>query len=96
MNNKNIKLSLYHKTIEVMALQADLKWILNELKDVEDPALIEAFKNMLKYRKKVKSNLLSEEQKREEILMNEAEADIKAGRTYSIKESRKIIDSWEL
>jgi hypothetical protein len=79
-----------------MDLQADLKWILNELKDVEDPTLIEALKSMLKYRKKVKSDLISEEQKREKILMNEAEADIKSGDTYSIKKSHKIIDSWEL
>jgi len=79
-----------------MGLEADLKWIVKELKDVEDPALIAALKSMLKYRKKVKSDLLSEEQKREEMLMDEAEADIKAGRTYSLKESHKIIDSWEV
>ncbi|WP_299441258.1 addiction module protein [uncultured Aquimarina sp.] len=39
--------------MNVMDLQADIEWILEELKDVKDPTLIEAFKNMLKYRRKV-------------------------------------------
>ncbi|MEW7279206.1 addiction module protein [Aquimarina sp. 2201CG1-2-11] len=39
--------------MNVMDLQADIKWILEELKDVKDPTLIEAFKNMLQYRRKV-------------------------------------------
>ncbi len=37
--------------MNVMDIQADLKWILEELKDVKDPTLIEAFKNMLQYRR---------------------------------------------
>lgn len=36
------------------------------------------------------------EQKRLDRMIAEGEADIKAGRTYSLKEARKIIDSWEL
>ena len=34
-----------------MNIQADINWIKAELTNVEDPNLIEAFKNMLKYRK---------------------------------------------
>ena len=29
-------------------------------------------------------------------MIAEGEEDIKAGRTYSLKEARKIIDNWEL
>lgn len=36
------------------------------------------------------------EQKRMDRMIAEAEADIKAGRTYSLKEAKKIIDNWEL
>lgn len=36
------------------------------------------------------------EQKRMDRMISEAEADIKAGRTYSLKEAKKIIDNWEL
>lgn len=78
-----------------MDLQADIKWIQKELQEVKDPTFLEAIKNMLKYRREVKGGL-SEEQKREAVLMEEAEADVKAGRVYSIDEARKIIDNWEL
>lgn len=78
-----------------MGLQADIKWIQKELQEVKDPTFLEAIKNMLKYRREVKGGL-SEEQKREAVLMEEAEADVKAGRVYSIDEARKIIDNWEL
>ncbi len=36
-----------------MDIQSELNWIHKELDEVKDPTLIEAFKNMLKYRKKV-------------------------------------------
>jgi len=36
------------------------------------------------------------EQKRLDRMIAEGEEDIKAGRTYSLKEARKIIDNWEL
>ncbi len=35
-----------------MDLQADINWIMTELLEVKDPDLIEAFKKLLKYRKK--------------------------------------------
>ena len=35
-----------------MDLQADIDWIKSELSSVKDPNLIEAFKQMLTYRKK--------------------------------------------
>ncbi|MCB0429160.1 MAG: hypothetical protein H6585_00345 [Flavobacteriales bacterium] len=36
-----------------MNLQAEIKWIKTELDKVKDPALIEVFKSLLNYRKKV-------------------------------------------
>lgn len=35
-----------------MDVQADIKWIQNELNKVNDPDLIEAFKRLLQFRKK--------------------------------------------
>jgi len=54
--------------INVMDLQADIKWILEELKDVKDPTLIEAFKNMLKYRRKVSESSYEISDEHKEIL----------------------------
>ena len=54
--------------MNVMDLQADIKWILEELKDVKDPTLIEAFKNMLKYRRKVSESSYEISDKHKEIL----------------------------
>lgn len=34
-----------------MNIQADINWIISELRSVQDPNLIEAFKNMLAYRR---------------------------------------------
>ncbi|MHA7060241.1 addiction module protein [Aquimarina sp. M1] len=54
--------------MNVMDLQADIKWILEELKDVKDPTLIEAFKNMLKYRRKVSESSYEISDEHKEIL----------------------------
>lgn len=35
------------------------------------------------------------EQKNLDRMINEGEADIKAGRTYSLKEAKKMVDNWE-
>lgn len=43
------------KTIEIMNIQSDIKWIQNELNKVNDPDLIEAFKRLLKFRKKTET-----------------------------------------
>lgn len=50
-----------------MDIKADIKWIQNELKEVKDPTLIEAFKNLLQYRKNVSSERISIEQYNKEI-----------------------------
>lgn len=78
-----------------MDLQAEIKWIEKALSESKDPTFIAAVKNMITSMRKVKETL-SEEQIREDILMAEAEADIRAGRTYSIEEAHKIVEGWEL
>lgn len=78
-----------------MDLQAEIKWIEAALSESKDPTFIEAVKSMIKSMRKVKETL-SAEQMREDALMAEAEADIKAGNVYSINEAHKIVDSWDL
>jgi len=78
-----------------MDLQAEIKWIQTALSESKDPTFVEAVKSMIKSMRKVKETL-SAEQMREDALMAEAEADIKAGRVYSINEAHKIVDSWDL
>ncbi len=77
-----------------MDLQADIKWISQELKTVKDPILIEAFKNMLKYRRSVlqSSERISIEQYNKEI--DEANARIDNGEFYTQEEAEKIMDKW--
>ena len=50
---------------------------------------------MIKSMRKLKESQ-SQEQIKEDMLMEEAEADIKANRVYSIEEAHKIEGSWEL
>ena len=57
-----------------MDVEADLKWIHDDLDQVKDIDFIEAIKNMLKYRKKVSTELISIEQYNKEI--DEAEREI--------------------
>lgn len=78
-----------------MDIQAEIKWIESALSESKDPTFVAAVKNMIKSMRKVKETL-SKAQKEEDALMAEAEADIKAGRVYSIDQVHKIVDGWEL
>jgi len=78
-----------------MDMQAEIKWIETALSESNDPTFIEAVKNMIKSMRKVKETRAKELMK-EDVLMEEAEADIKANRVYSIEEAHKIVDSWEM
>jgi hypothetical protein len=75
-----------------MDLQADLKWIHQELDNVKDPTLIEVFKSMLKYRKKVSSERISIAQYNEEI--NVSIAQIEKGETYTHQQMGERIKQW--
>jgi len=76
-----------------MDIQADIKWIYKELQTVKDPTLIEAFKNMLKYRINVsKSQRISIEQYNKEI--DEAVKRVENGEFYTQEEAEKIMNQW--
>jgi hypothetical protein len=76
-----------------MGLQADLKWIHQELDEVKDPTLIEVFKNMLKYRKKVvQAGRISLEQYNKEI--DASIAQIEDGKTYTHQQMGERIKQW--
>ena len=75
-----------------MDVEADLKWIHNELDQVKDPNIIEAIKNMLEYRKKVSTERISIEQYNKEI--DEAERDIENGNYYTQEEVEKRAKEW--
>ena len=76
---------------EIMDLQADINWIKNELNNVRDPHLIEAFKNLLTYRK-TKSNRLT----RKEFIadIKEAEEQIEKGDYLSIEDFEDQAKKW--
>jgi hypothetical protein len=76
-----------------MNLQADLKWIHQELDEVKDETLLEAIKNILKYRKKVtKLERISIEQYNKEI--DEAILEVKNGEFYTQEEVEKMAKEW--
>lgn len=76
-----------------MNIEADLKWIQNELRSVDDPAFIAVIKSMLTYRKKlVQSQRISLEQYNEEI--DQAIQDIENGDYYTQEEVEKIASDW--
>ncbi len=78
---------------KVMDIEADIKWISQELKSVKDPTLIKALKNMLKYRRNViQPNRISIEQYNEEV--NKAIARVENGEFYTQEEAEKIMDKW--
>lgn len=75
-----------------MNIEADIKWIQQELDKVKDPAFIEAIKNMLKYRNKVSTERISIEQFNKEI--DASIAQIEKGKTYSHQEMEDRIKQW--
>ena len=76
-----------------MDLQADIKWINQELKTVKDATLLTAIKNILKYRiKDTQSERISIEQYNKEV--NEAIARVENGEFYTQEEAEKIMDKW--
>lgn len=75
-----------------MDLQADLKWIHQELDNVTDKTLLEAIKNILKYRKKVSSNRDSIEEYNADL--DQGIKEIENGEFYTQEEARKIASQW--
>ncbi len=76
-----------------MDIQADIKWIQEELTKVEDATLLQAIKNILKDRaKEDHSKRISIKEYNEEL--DKAEEDIEAGNYYTTEEARKIASQW--
>lgn len=75
-----------------MNIEADIKWIQQELDKVKDPAFIEAIKNMLKYRSKVSTERINIEQYNKE--MDASIAQIERGETYTHQEMQDRIKQW--
>lgn len=75
-----------------MDIQADLKWIHQELDTIKDPVFIEAIKNMLKYRNKMSSERISIENYNNEI--DASIAQIENGKTYTHQEMGDRIKKW--
>ncbi len=70
-----------------MDLKSKKYKIIEVLLKVEEPSIINDLEDILKIK--------SEEQLRDNELMEEAEADIKAGRTYSLKDAKKLVEDWK-
>ena|SRR5690554_2050790 len=80
------------RNMKIMNLEADLKWIHQELDNVKDPAFIEAIKNMLKYRKKLSSGRISIGLYNEEI--DRSIAQIERGEYFTHQELGERIKQW--
>ena len=74
-----------------MNLEADIKWIQKELDGVKDPDLIEAFKRLLKFRKKSIATTI--EDYNNDIA--ESERDIESGRVYTQSQIEKLNEVWK-
>jgi len=75
-----------------MDVQADIKWIQAELVNVKDPNLIEAFKQLLTYRKARVIEPLTVTQYIDDI--KEAEVQIENGDYLSIEDFEKDSKQW--
>ena len=75
-----------------MSVQADLKWIHEELDKVNDPLFIEVLKNMLKYNKKVSSQRISIEEYNKEL--DTSIAQINSGQTFTHEQMRERINGF--
>lgn len=76
----------------VMGLQAEIKWIHQELDNVKDTDLVEAIKNIIQYRKKVNAERISIKQYNKEIEASIAQ--VKEGKTYTHQEVGQRIKKW--
>ena len=73
-----------------MDIQAEIKWIQNELPKVTDPELIAAFKNLLLFRQK----LQAERELGFEAAYERAITDKEAGRTSPHEDVKKKYERW--
>ena len=91
-----------------MNVQAEINWIIEELKTIKDPLLIEAFKNLLTYRKNKESEFVAEEpdviysvsgeaRTREQCIERYEKMEnsmIKNGNSLTVEELEKEVKNW--
>lgn len=70
-----------------MNIEADITWIKLELDKVRDPFLIEAFKNLLRYRE-------STLEREMDNMVLDAEEEIKDGKVISSSELKNEMANW--
>ena len=76
-----------------MDIQGDLRWIQQELQNVEDPDIIAMIKNILAYRKKIiQEQRISIEQYNTEL--DQADVRIESGAFHTQEEIEKIAGQW--
>ena len=76
-----------------MNLEADIKWIAKELREVKDPTFIEFIKTILQNRNHdSQQEKVSIEQYNKEV--EEAEKDIEAGNFYTSQEVKEMMQKW--
>lgn len=73
-----------------MDLQAEIKWIKDELNDVKDPDLIQALKNLLTNKKASKRISIA----KYNAELEASEKEIESGNFYTQNEVRKIARGW--
>jgi len=80
-----------------MNLQADISWIRSELTKVQDPNLVEAFKNMLKYRNNRVELGFGDVLTKSEFIndIKAAELQIEKGDYLSIEDFEKESNQWK-
>ena len=76
-----------------MNIQAEISWIQAELANVKDPNLIEAFKNLLKYRK-TKNAVLSTTKEELRQRAEESLKSIEKGETVSLNTFQTENKEW--
>ncbi len=74
----------------LMDIRADIKWIQSELNSVQDPALIEIFVRLLKYRDSINESQLDVYNRE----LDEANARIEAGKYISQEDLEKEATQW--
>ena len=70
-----------------MDIKADINWIKTELDKVQDPYLVQIFKNLLQYREQKLDKEMDQ-------MILDAESDIKMGNTISHEDLKNEILSW--
>ena len=76
----------------VMDIQADIKWIMSELKEVKDPYLVRALKNLLKSRANTEQRGISTDEYNKEL--QAAELRIASGEFLRHEDMLKAMDKW--